>query len=82
MKPVAFFVGALSRTVALSALLALGLTSHAQAQTDPLPSWNDGAAKQAGSDAPMVCEGNICPQAAIIGQWWCTVVTYLKKRFR
>lgn len=47
MKPVAFFVGALSRTVALSALLALGLTSHAQAQTDPLPSWNDGAAKQA-----------------------------------
>jgi hypothetical protein len=47
MKPVAFFVGALSRTVALSALLALGLTSHAQAQSDPLPSWNDGAAKQA-----------------------------------
>jgi hypothetical protein len=47
MKPVALMVGVLSRTVALSALLALGLTLHAQAQTDPLPSWNDGAAKQA-----------------------------------
>jgi phosphoglycolate phosphatase-like HAD superfamily hydrolase len=30
---------------ALSALLVLG--ARAQAQTDPLPSWNDGAAKQA-----------------------------------
>ena len=47
MKPVAFFVGVLSRTIALSALLALGLAAQAQAQTDPLPSWNDGAAKQA-----------------------------------
>ena len=45
MKPIEFFIGALSRTIALSALLALGLA--AQAQTDPLPSWNDGAAKQA-----------------------------------
>jgi len=33
------------RVFALGALLALG--THAQAQTDPLPSWNDGAAKQA-----------------------------------
>ena len=33
------------RVLALGALLALGM--HAQAQTDPLPSWNDGAAKQA-----------------------------------
>ena len=47
MKPVAFFMGALSRTIALSALLALGLAAQAQAQTDPLPSWNDGTAKQA-----------------------------------
>jgi hypothetical protein len=31
--------------VALSALLFLGLSAHAQ--TDPLPSWNDGAAKKA-----------------------------------
>ena len=34
-----------SRPLALTALLALGI--NAQAQTDPLPSWNDGAAKQA-----------------------------------
>jgi phosphoglycolate phosphatase-like HAD superfamily hydrolase len=45
MKSIAFFIGAFSRTIALSALLALGLP--ALAQTDPLPSWNDGAAKQA-----------------------------------
>jgi phosphoglycolate phosphatase-like HAD superfamily hydrolase len=35
---------ALARTFALGALLTLGLP--AQAQTDPLPSWNDGPAKQ------------------------------------
>ncbi len=34
-----------ARTFALAALLALGLP--AQAQTDPLPSWNDGPAKKA-----------------------------------
>ena len=33
-----------ARLVALGALLALG--ARAQAQTDPLPSWNDGPAKQ------------------------------------
>jgi phosphoglycolate phosphatase-like HAD superfamily hydrolase len=33
------------RVFALGALLALG--THALAQTDPLPSWNDGAAKKA-----------------------------------
>jgi phosphoglycolate phosphatase-like HAD superfamily hydrolase len=33
------------RGLALVALLALG--THVQAQSDPLPSWNDGAAKQA-----------------------------------
>jgi len=33
------------RVLALGALLAFGV--HAQAQTDPLPSWNDGAAKKA-----------------------------------
>jgi hypothetical protein len=33
------------RVFALGALLALG--THALAQTDPLPSWNDGAAKRA-----------------------------------
>ena len=37
--------GALARAFALVLLLSLG--THAQAQTDPLPSWNDGAAKQA-----------------------------------
>jgi hypothetical protein len=36
---------AFTRFLALTALLALGM--HAQAQTDPLPSWNDGPAKQA-----------------------------------
>ena len=38
-------VSMLARTFALGALLMLGLP--AQAQTDPLPSWNDGAAKKA-----------------------------------
>ena len=33
------------RVLTLGALLAVGI--DAQAQTDPLPSWNDGAAKQA-----------------------------------
>ena len=33
------------RVLTLGALLTLGM--HAQAQSDPLPSWNDGAAKQA-----------------------------------
>jgi len=33
------------RAIALGTLLALG--THALAQTDPLPSWNDGAAKKA-----------------------------------
>jgi phosphoglycolate phosphatase-like HAD superfamily hydrolase len=37
--------GATVRVLVLGALLALG--THVQAQTDPLPSWNDGAAKQA-----------------------------------
>ena len=36
---------AIARVVALGVLLSLGAT--AQAQTDPLPSWNDGAAKKA-----------------------------------
>jgi phosphoglycolate phosphatase-like HAD superfamily hydrolase len=36
---------ALAPAFALALLLALG--THAQAQNDPLPSWNDGAAKQA-----------------------------------
>ena len=38
-------VSTLARGFALVALLTLGLP--AQAQTDPLPSWNDGASKQA-----------------------------------
>ena len=37
--------GALARAFALALLLASGV--NAQAQSDPLPSWNDGAAKQA-----------------------------------
>ena len=44
MKPVRPF-SAIARTIALGVLLALG--ARAQAQTDPLPSWNDGPAKQA-----------------------------------
>jgi len=39
------YLPALARVFALVALLAP--VAHAQAQTDPLPSWNDGAAKQA-----------------------------------
>lgn len=35
----------LARALVLGAMLALGLPAHAQ--TDPLPSWNDGPAKQA-----------------------------------
>ena len=38
-------VSTLARTFALGALLTLGLP--ARAQSDPLPSWNDGAAKKA-----------------------------------
>ena len=38
-------VSVFARFVALAALLVLG--AHAQAQTDPLPSWNDGPAKKA-----------------------------------
>ena len=38
-------LAAIARALALGAVLALG--AQAQAQTDPLPSWNDGAAKQA-----------------------------------
>jgi phosphoglycolate phosphatase-like HAD superfamily hydrolase len=40
-----YSVSTLARIFALSVLLALGLP--AQAQTDPLPSWNDGPAKKA-----------------------------------
>jgi hypothetical protein len=35
----------MARILAMGAMLAAG--SHARAQTDPLPSWNDGPAKQA-----------------------------------
>ena len=44
MKSTTIFLR-LARILGLSALLAWG--AAAQAQTDPLPSWNDGAAKQA-----------------------------------
>ena len=44
MKPIPSF-SAFARLFALGALLVLG--ARAQAQTDPLPSWNDGPAKQA-----------------------------------
>ena len=48
MKPIPSF-SAFARLLALSVLLALGACAQAQpaAQTDPLPSWNDGPAKQA-----------------------------------
>ncbi|MDS4070187.1 MAG: HAD family hydrolase, partial [Candidatus Competibacter sp.] len=44
MKPIPSF-SAFARLLTLGALLALG--AQAFAQTDPLPSWNDGPAKQA-----------------------------------
>jgi hypothetical protein len=44
MKPVPSYA-AFCRLLALSALLVL--CAPAQAQSDPLPSWNDGAGKQA-----------------------------------
>ena len=44
MKPTPFFFN-VARVFAIGALLALGGRAHAQ--TDPLPSWNDGPAKQA-----------------------------------
>jgi phosphoserine phosphatase len=40
-----YFLATLARTFVLGALLTLGMP--AQAQTEPLPSWNDGAAKKA-----------------------------------
>ena len=44
MKPQFSFL-TFARTLALGTLFALGARAHAQG--DPLPSWNDGAAKQA-----------------------------------
>ena len=44
MKPIPSY-SAFARLLALGVLLALG--TQAFAQTDPLPSWNDGPAKQA-----------------------------------
>jgi hypothetical protein len=44
MKPIPFFFR-VARIFAIGALLAIGV--HAHAQTDLLPSWNDGPAKQA-----------------------------------
>jgi phosphoglycolate phosphatase-like HAD superfamily hydrolase len=44
MKPSPLFFS-VARVFAVGALLALGARAHAQ--TDPLPSWNDGPAKQA-----------------------------------
>jgi phosphoserine phosphatase len=44
MKPIPAYP-AFARLFVLGALLALG--AHAHAQTDPLPSWHDGPAKQA-----------------------------------
>ena len=38
-------ISAVARILALGALLAF--SAHAEVQTDPLPSWNDGAAKKA-----------------------------------
>lgn len=38
---------AFARILALVSLIVLGAYAHAQTQTDPLPSWNDGPAKQA-----------------------------------
>jgi hypothetical protein len=48
MKPIPSF-SAFARIFALGALLVLGACAHAQTDTqaDPLPSWNDGPAKQA-----------------------------------
>jgi phosphoglycolate phosphatase-like HAD superfamily hydrolase len=45
MKATLCAFAAIARALAFGALLAL--SPHVQAQTDPLPSWNDGAAKQA-----------------------------------
>jgi phosphoglycolate phosphatase-like HAD superfamily hydrolase len=44
MKPISL-ARVISRAIALGALLILGVS--ARAQTDPLPSWNDGPAKKA-----------------------------------
>lgn len=40
-------VSAFARTRMVAALFLLAVCAHVQAQTDPLPSWNDGAAKKA-----------------------------------
>ena len=44
MKPIPFFFS-IARIFSIGALLALGARAHAQ--TEPLPSWNDGPTKQA-----------------------------------
>jgi hypothetical protein len=45
MHNIAHLFSIFTRILALTTLLVFGL--QAQAQTEPLPSWNDGAAKQA-----------------------------------
>jgi len=40
----------ISRRAALAALVVVGLAGSASAQTDPLPSWNEGATKKAITD--------------------------------
>jgi phosphoglycolate phosphatase-like HAD superfamily hydrolase len=40
-------VSAIARIRRMAALFLLAACAHVQAQTDPLPSWNDGAAKKA-----------------------------------
>ncbi len=46
MKPLRNFLSCV-RVLALGGMLALGVQAQAQAPTDPLPSWNDGAPKKA-----------------------------------
>jgi len=59
MKPISVFFTSL-RAVALGALFSLGTTAHAQG--DPLPSWNEGAAKQAIVNFVQVATDKSSPQ--------------------
>ena len=73
MKPLRNFLSCV-RVLALGGMLALGVQAQAQAPTDPLPSWNDGAPKKAIADfvQTTTTQGspNFVPPAERIAMVW------------
>jgi hypothetical protein len=81
----------ISRRAVLAAALCFSATSAARAQSDPLPSWNDGAAKKAITDfvARVTAQGSadFVPVAERIatfdndGTLWCEQPVYFQVAF-